>query len=605
MILIDDSMISVAEIGGLDDRFTPYFNVAKAGMLVSERPDVPPAYEKMWFPSTLSFEAHRRFADTGETTRFPTIGGAFVEFVESNLRLVTGSGMSGKPFLFYDMQRRLADEMFRLRWDETSNAWVFQYDVLFIEMAKKQGKSELLAAVCIFLAFLRDGARVIVSSNADHQAKAIVESSKKMVWDHDGLPKAAISGHVLKVIGREIHIKPTESRLVSTIERLARGGGTNDGLNGVSDFVFDELHEAITEQQVGNFKRLRGATASVASPMNLIITTPGFDRNSICYEYHMEHELQTRGLLEAPARYSLAFCMPTHEDLDKKIEVDYMDRANWWLVNPGIGITVQMSYLEKRLREESINDFRRYHLGQWPESSSMWEGVEHWEATAVDEDDERLLFDESQPLFIGVDASYRRDATVVTWCQFTDSSMTDLRIDSRIWENPFEVTSEEYSSWTVPMSEVEDFVADLARQFPEAALYDRKGYAQFGPMVHYDKHFFERSVQIINQGFEDSDQPFFINMVEFGQSPAYMGPASQTLFRYLKSKEIVHKGDKTIRQHFLNTTVKDTATNGWKVSRKDNGPRNPNDAVVSWAMCVYGADLFRSDHLRYWGTPDA
>lgn len=602
MSFIPDHMISVVEIGGSDDQFTPHFLEARDSMQWEEGQPSPRVFDKKWFPSTLTHEAAARYEATGETTRFPTIGPAFALFVESNLRLVTGSGISGSPFQMYPAQRRMADEMFRVRWDKERQEWGFQHDVIFIETGKKQGKTELLGAVCVFLAFLRDGARIIVSSNADHQAKAVVENAKKMVWPHDGLPEAKLTPLTKKVLGREIHIQPP-GRLVSTIERLARGGGTNDGLNGVSDFVYDELHETITEQQVANFTRLRGATASVFSPMNLIITTPGHDRESICYQYHMEHELQCRGLLDAPRRWSVAFCMPSHEDPEKRVEIDYMDRKNWWVVNPGLGITVQPAYLEKRLREEAINDFRRFHLGQWSETASMWEGVDHWEKTAVDPSDDRLLFDESLPLFIGVDASYRRDATVVSYCQWTDESMQDLRIESVVWSNPHDVSSEEYSMWTVPMDEVESLVGALARQFPAASLFDTKGYSQAGPTVHYDKHFFERSVQLINAGLEDEDQPYFINMVEFPQSPAYMGPASQCLFRLLKTGHMIHAGDSVIKQHFLNTTIVETNSNGWKISRKKNGPRNPNDAVISWAMATYAADLYRADYLRLFGTP--
>lgn len=156
-----------------------------------------------------------------------------------------------------------------------------QYNTAYIEIPKKQGKSELAAAVALYL-LAGDGewgAEVYGCAADRQQASIVFDVACQMVEQCPALKK---------------RIKPvlSQKRLVYTplnsfYQVLSAESYTKHGLN-VHGVVFDELHAQ--PNRLLYDVMTHGSGDARKQPLFFLITTAGTDRNSICWEVHQKAE---------------------------------------------------------------------------------------------------------------------------------------------------------------------------------------------------------------------------------------------------------------------------------------------------------------------------
>lgn len=95
---------------------------------------------------------------------------------------------SGKPFELFDWQEQIVRDVFGIVDRETGYR---QFRHVFIEMPKKQGKSELAAAFALYLlcADGEAGAQIYGCANDKEQAKLVFNVAKDMVMMNPSLAK--------------------------------------------------------------------------------------------------------------------------------------------------------------------------------------------------------------------------------------------------------------------------------------------------------------------------------------------------------------------------------------------------------------------------------
>lgn len=126
--------------------------------------------------------------------------------------------------------------------------------------------------------------------------------------------------------------------------------------------VYDELHLYRTARHIEVYESIHTSTLARDQPLEVIATTAGYDRESLCYEVY-EHACRVRdGRADDRAFLPLVCEAPRG--------ADWTDPAVWALANPNLGVTFPVTYLEDECAQAKANPrlentFRRLHLNQW------------------------------------------------------------------------------------------------------------------------------------------------------------------------------------------------------------------------------------------------
>ena len=262
-------------------------------------------------------------------------------FIESLCH--TKGTWAGKPFELIDWQEQIIRDLFGVL---KPNGYR-QFNTAYIEIPKKQGKSELAAAVALLL-LCGDGeerAEVYGCAADRNQAKIVFDVAVDMVRFCPALAKR------VKILEsqKKLVYKPTNSSYQVLSADVANKHGFNT--HGV---IFDELHTQPNRKLFDVM--LQGSGDARMQPLYFLITTAGNDTNSI-----------TVGIDKVQAA-----CESAQQ-------------------NPG---------------EE--NAFRQLRLNQWVKQSVRWMPMEKWDACAFPVSEDDL---EGRICYGGLDLSSTTDIT--------------------------------------------------------------------------------------------------------------------------------------------------------------------------------------------------
>lgn len=235
-----------------------------------------------------------------------------------------------------------------------------QFRTAYIEIPKKNGKSELAAAVALYLLY-GDGeaSPEVYGAAADRQQASIVMNvAAEMVKMSPSLMKRS----KIMTAGKRI-INFTNAGFYQV---LSAEVGTKHGLN-VSGLVLDEVHTQPNRQLYDVLTK--GSGDAREQPMYFLITTAGTDRESICYELHLKAMDILAGKKIDPTFYPVVYGVPD--------DADWNDEENWYLANPSLGHTIQIdrvrdAYKDALENPAEENVFRQLRLNQWVGSSVAW-----------------------------------------------------------------------------------------------------------------------------------------------------------------------------------------------------------------------------------------
>jgi len=247
-------------------------------------------------------------------------------------------------------------------WKRTTGRRRFTY--VYVEVARKNGKSTWLAANGLKLAFFdgEPGAEVYTGATKFDQARIIHGESIRMVRKSPEL-----SG-LLTVFKNNISCQGTDS----SYRPLGQDSETLDGLN-VHAGLIDEFHAHKTADL---FSVLETATGSRTDPLMWIITTAGENQEYPCFEYRTLVEQILRGTIADDAWFGFIACLD-HGD-------QWTEKKNWIKANPNLGISVYAASLETQFEKalkipSEQNKFLCKRLNQWVQQSSRWLSLETWD----------------------------------------------------------------------------------------------------------------------------------------------------------------------------------------------------------------------------------
>ena len=396
---------------------------------------------------------------------------------------------AGKPFELIDWQEQIIRDVFGTM---KPNGYR-QFNTAYIEIPKKQGKSELAAAVALLLC-CGDGeerAEVYGCAADRQQASIVFEVAADMVRMCPALNKR------VKILAsqKRIIFQPTNS----FYQVLSAEAYSKHGFN-IHGVVFDELH---TQPNRKLFDVMtKGSGDARMQPLYFLITTAGTDTNSICYETHQKAKDILEGRKIDPTFYPVIY------------GADESD------------------------------------LNQWVKQAVRWMPMEKWDTCnfAVDEDEL-----EGRVCYGGLDLSSTTDLTafalvfppmdeedkyIVLPYFWVPEEMLDLRVKRDhvpydVWERKGFLETTEGN--VVHYGYIEKFIERLGERFYIREIaYDRWGATQL-------------SQDLEGMGF---------TVVPFGQGFASMSPPTKELMRLVLEQKIAHGGHPVLRWNMDNIYIR-------------------------------------------------
>ena len=313
-----------------------------------------------------------------------------VNFIE--LLSHTKGTWAGKKFELLPWQEQIIRDVFGV----VKENGYRQFNTAYIEIGKKNGKSELAAAVALYL-LCADGeqrAEIYGCASDRQQASIVFEVAADMVRMCPALAKRC---KIMSSTKRIVYLPTNSFYQVLSSEAYSKHGFNVHGV------VMDELH-SMPDRKLYDVMT-KGSGDARMQPLFFLITTAGTDTNSICYEVHSKAKDILEGRKHDETFYPVIYGAAPDDD--------WTDPKVWMKANPSLGITIGLDKVQAacdsaRQNPGEENAFRQLRLDQWVKQVVRWMPMEKWDACAFPVNPEDL---EGRVCYGGLDLSSTTDLT--------------------------------------------------------------------------------------------------------------------------------------------------------------------------------------------------
>ena len=430
-----------------------------------------------------------------------------------------------KPFELIDWQEQIIRDIFGTL---KPNGYR-QFNTAYIEIPKKQGKSELAAAVALLLTCGDGEERAeVYGCAADRQQASIVFNV------------AADMVRMCPALAKRVKILDSQKRLIylptgSIYQVLSADVGNKHGFN-THGVVFDELHTQPNRKLYDVMTK--GSGDARMQPLYFLITTAGNDTKSICYEIHQKAKDIIEGRKFDPTFYPVIYGADEEDD--------WTDPKTWKKANPSLGITVGIDKVKAacesaKQNPAEENSFRQLRLNQWVKQAVRWMPMEKWDKCAFAASEDGL---EGRVCYGGLDLSSTTDITAFVLV--------------------FPPEDEDDKYMVLPYFWIPEDNLDLRvrRDHVPYDVWERQGFLQTteGNVVHYG--YIERFIEQLGERFNIREIAFdrwgAVQMVQnlegmgftvvpFGQGFKDMSPPTTELMKLVLEEKIAHGGHPVLR----------------------------------------------------------
>ena len=493
-----------------------------------------------------------------------------VAFIE-NLCHTKGT-WAGKPFELIDWQEQIIRDLFGTL---KPNGYR-QFNTAYIEIPKKQGKSELAAAVALLLTCGDGEERAeVYGCAADRQQAAIV------------FDVAADMVRMCPALSKRVKILASQKRLIYTptnsfYQVLSAEAYSKHGFN-IHGVVFDELH---TQPNRKLFDVMtKGSGDARMQPLYFLITTAGTDTHSICYETHQKAKDIIEGRKIDPTFYPVIYGADESDD--------WTDPKVWKKANPSLDITVGIDKVKAACESAKQNPgeenaFRQFRLNQWVKQAVRWMPMEKWDNCAFAVDEDEL---EGRVCYGGLDLSSTTDITAFVL------AFPPLDDEDKYIILPY---------FWIPE---DNLTLRVNRDHVPYDVWERQGYLQTteGNVVHYG--FIEKFIEKLGERFNIREIAFdrwgAVQMVQnlegmgftvvpFGQGFKDMSPPTKELMKLVLEQKIAHGGHPVLRWNMDNIYIRTDPAGNIKADKEKSTEKI--DGAVATIMALDRAIRCGNDH---------
>lgn len=309
-------------------------------------------------------------------------------------RLTLCDDFQGKPF---DLQAWQADPIRKLFGTITPEG-IRQYKTLLLMLPRKQGKTQLIAAVATYLLLgePKTGQSIVCAAADIDQASHLFKKVVEMIEADPYLSKQVIILHGRRTI--------TAKRSGNTLKVVSSEGRRQLGLN-PSVVIIDEL---LAQPDRRLYDALLSAQAARKEPLVILISTAGNSKDTLVgTEYDYGKKVEADPSIN-PTYLPVIF--------EAQATDDWSDEAVWHKAMPALGSFVGIDYFRDAYRKakDSPPDeaaFKQYYLNMWISAESKWINQVKWSVCGMHTFDPKQLL--GRKSFWGLDLSNTSDVTAL------------------------------------------------------------------------------------------------------------------------------------------------------------------------------------------------
>ena len=440
-----------------------------------------------------------------------------------------------------------------------------QYNTAYLEVTKKQGKSELGAAIALYL----------LCADSEHFAEiygcAADRQNASIIFDvaMDMVDQSPILKKYIKPI-------PSTKRLVyantkSYYQVLSAEAYSKHGYN-VHGVIFDELHAQPNRNLFDVMTE--GSGDAREQPLFFLITTAGddADRQTIGWEQHQTAVDILTGVKHDPTFYAMIFGLDRenrriwkgreYESIDKNLEdseewaATWQDKKVWEKVNPSIGHTVSWDKVNDQFNRAKGNmvkekNFRWLRLNSWEKiKTNKWLGLDFWDRCKGKIDLAKL---EGRPCYGGLDLSTKIDMTAYIrlfppddinqrWIVVPTFWIPEDRVQERVDADgvPYDQWVQQGYLKTTPGNVIDyDFIHQEIVESRGRYKINELGYDPWNAM--------QTAIKLEDEG---------LVAVEVRQGYKSMSPPMKEIEQLVRGRKLIHDGNPVLRWNVGNVEIK-------------------------------------------------
>jgi len=429
---------------------------------------------------------------------------------------------TGKAFELYPAEERFLREAFTLKPDGR-----LPYPEAIYSAPKKSGKTALAAMAAIYVALVIGGrfAEVYCLSNDFEQSVGRVFASATRIIEASPMLRGSA-----KVTANRIEFPSTGAFIQACASDYSGFAGANPSL-----CIFDELWAYVSERAHRLWDEAIPSPARKVSG-RLTVSYAGFEGESELLE-----SLYKRGIE------------------GEQIAPDLYRRGGllmFWAHQPPAPWQTA-SWLEQMREQHRPNAYLRQIENRWVSSESNFIDMAWWDR-CIDPEARPVLADPRLAVWVGVDASVKRDSTAIVVCSF-DEEAKKVR---QVWHRVFQPSKAD------PL----DFEATI-----ETTLLELRGRFNVRE-VRFDPW----QMQAVAQRLRGKGVP----MIEFPQSVPNLTEASTNLYELIKGANLVAYPDEDERLAIGRAVAIETSR-GWRIAKEKASHKI--DTIIALAQAALGA----------------
>ncbi|RPA65801.1 terminase large subunit [Gordonia oryzae] len=345
-------------------------------------------------------------------------------FIETALKHTKGRFARTAFTLLYFQREEIVRPLFgTVVWDEEHECYRRRYRIAWIEIARKNGKSELLAAIMLTVFFCDGeyGAELFSIARDRKQAALIFDVAVQMIKFNPALAK------LCKIIPSQRRIIKTNSNSIYQVLANDAAGALGSNPSAVA------ADEILAWHDGGMWEALRTGMGSLArvQPLFVAATTAGYDTESFGHKEHTEMLRVAEDPSYMPHCFSYIRALPR--------DADAFDEDNWSIANPALktpdnpdGFLSMQSMREMALEAKNnplkLNGFLQFQQNQWTNQAVRWMPMHLFDGsrgTVYRSAPDTMEQFAGRECWMGIDLAGRQDLTSICYL-FPDGESCDV-----------------------------------------------------------------------------------------------------------------------------------------------------------------------------------
>lgn len=279
-----------------------------------------------------------------------------IRFIEHECKLYEAP-FSGRPFRLELFQKAIIESIYAIKkWNPEANfgkgGWVRKYQDVLILIARKNGKTPLVAAISLSEFMCGEmGTKILYGSNDFEQADLAFSATDAMREESPSMAKRTRRNQKGIFFGNPKHRK-TKGKYSyqnkGSIRKISANGKNKEGRN-IKVGVVDEVHEMEDDHLI---MPIQQALSTQDEPLYFEITTEGFTEDGYLDHRLADAQKVLDGELDRPDWAIWWYSQDSEEEV-------WQDEKSWQKSNPGIGVIKKWSYLRKQVEEAKSNPSQR------------------------------------------------------------------------------------------------------------------------------------------------------------------------------------------------------------------------------------------------------